>query len=145
MTVLHDPRARAGDVDGDGDRAHPRRRTDPARAAAAPRDAAGRTRAHAPGLALGLGLLLFAILALIGLHGVEIWIYGFLYLAIGAIGELREAVYFSTITYGAIGYDDDVMAPEWRLVSAIEGINGIIMIGWSTAFLIRVVGLLRRV
>lgn len=93
----------------------------------------------------GLGLLLFAILALIGLHGVEIWIYGFLYLAIGAIGELRDAVYFSTITYGAIGYDDDVMAQEWRLVSAIEGINGIIMIGWSTAFLIRVVGLLRRV
>ena len=93
----------------------------------------------------GLGLLLFAILALIGLHGVEIWIYGFLYLAIGAIGELRDAVYFSTITYGAIGYNDDVMAQEWRLVSAIEGINGIIMIGWSTAFLIRVVGLLRRV
>ena len=93
----------------------------------------------------GLGILLFAILALIGLHGVEIWIYGLLYLAIGAIDQLRDAVYFSTITYGAIGYSDDVMAEQWRLVSAIEGINGIIMIGWSTAFLIRVVGLLRRV
>ena len=92
-----------------------------------------------------LGILLFAILALIGLHGVEIWIYGLLYLALGAIEGLREAVYFSTITYGAIGYSDEVMAERWRLVSAIEGINGIIMIGWSTAFLIRVVGLLRRV
>ncbi len=93
----------------------------------------------------GLGMLLFAILALIGLHGVEIWVYGLLYLAIGAIDALRDAIYFSTITYGAIGYSDDVMAEQWRLVSAIEGINGIIMIGWSTAFLIRVVGLLRRV
>jgi hypothetical protein len=93
----------------------------------------------------GLGILLFAILSLIGLHGVEIWFYGLVYLALGAIGELREAVYFSTITYGAIGYSDEVMAERWRLVSAIEGINGIIMIGWSTAFLIRVVGLLRRV
>ena len=93
----------------------------------------------------GLGTLLFAILALIGLHGIEIWVYVLTFLAIGAVDGLREAVYFSTITYGAIGYSDDVMAEPWRLVSAIEGINGILMIGWSTAFLIRIVGLLRRV
>ncbi|MDO9489435.1 MAG: ion channel [Sphingomonadaceae bacterium] len=98
-----------------------------------------------PGSVRGLGILLFAILALIGLHGIEIWVYGLLYLAIDAIEGLRDAIYFSTITYGAIGYSDDVMAERWRLVSAIEGINGIIMIGWSTAFLIRAVGVLRRV
>ena len=98
-----------------------------------------------PGSLRGLAMILFAVLALTGLHGVEIWLYAFLYIALGAIEGLREAVYFSTITYGAIGYSDAVMAQQWRLVSAIEGINGIIMIGWSTAFLIRVVGLLRRV
>lgn len=93
----------------------------------------------------GMAALLFLVLSLTALHGVEIWLYAFLYLWLGAIAELREAVYFSTITYGAIGYSDDIMAPNWRLVSAIEGINGIIMIGWSTAFLIRTVGLLRRI
>lgn len=62
----------------------------------------------------------------------------------GAIDGLREAVYFSTIAYGAIGYNDDVMAKPGWLVSAIERINRIIMIGWSIAFLIRIVGLLRR-
>lgn len=97
-----------------------------------------------PGSLRGLLMLLLTILSLVGLHGIEIWIYAFLYLWLGAIAELREAVYFSTITYGAIGYSDEVMADEWRLVSAIEGINGILMIGWSTAFLIRTVGLLRR-
>lgn len=91
-----------------------------------------------------LAVLLLAILALIALHGVEIWLYAFVYLLIGAVGDLRDAVYFSTITYGAIGYSDALMAERWRLVSAIEGINGIIMIGWSTAFLIRMVGLVRR-
>jgi hypothetical protein len=40
------------------------------------------------------------VLALIGTQGVEIWLYAFLYLAIGAIDSLRDAVYFSTITYG---------------------------------------------
>lgn len=57
---------------------------------------------------------------------------------------LRNAVYFSTITYGAIGYDDVAMAEPWRLVSAIEGINGIVLIGWSTAFFVRLVGRLGR-
>ena len=96
-----------------------------------------------PGSVRGLGILLFAILALIGLHGIEIWIYGLLYLAIGAIDGLRDAIYFSTITYGAIGYSDDVMAERWRLVSAIEGINGIILIGWSTAFFVTLTGRMR--
>ena len=39
---------------------------------------------------------------------------------------------FSTIGYGAIAFD-----PNWRLLTALEGINGFLMIGWSTAFLIR--------
>lgn len=91
-----------------------------------------------------LVVLLLVILALTALHGVEIWLYAIVYLLIGAIGDLRDAVYFSTITYGAIGYSDALMADRWRLVSAIEGINGIIMIGWSTAFLIRMVGLVKR-
>ena len=30
---------------------------------------------------------------------------------------------FSTITHGAIGCGDAQMGEEWRLVSAIEGIN----------------------
>ena len=95
--------------------------------------------------ARGFATTLGVILALFGLHGLEIWLYAFLYHAIGAVQGLREAVYFSTVTYGAIGYDDAAMAEEWRLVSAIEGINGIILIGWSTAFFVMIVARMRRV
>ena len=94
--------------------------------------------------ARGFATTLIVILALIALHGTEIWLYAFVYQAIGAIEGLRNAVYFSTITYGAIGYDDAAMAEEWRLVSAIEGINGVILIGWSTAFFVMVVLRMRR-
>jgi len=93
----------------------------------------------------GFSATLLAILGLFALHGIEIWLYAFLYLGLGAVGGLRDAVYFSTITYGAIGYSDAVMAERWRLVSAIEGINGIILIGWSTAFFMTVVSRLRRI
>jgi hypothetical protein len=31
------------------------------------------------------------------------------------------------------------MAQGWRLVSAIEGMNGVLLLGWSTAFFVTVV------
>ena len=92
----------------------------------------------------GIVATLTVALGLFVLHGLEIWLYAFVYLAIGAVDGLRESVYFSTITYGAIGYSDAAMAPGWRLVSAIEGINGIILIGWSTAFFVTLIARMRR-
>lgn len=91
----------------------------------------------------GIAATIIATLGLFTLHGVEIWLYAFLYLAIDAVDGLREAVYFSTITYGAIGYSDAAMADQWHLVSAIEGINGIILIGWSTAFFVTLIERMR--
>jgi len=92
----------------------------------------------------GFTATLIVILGLFALHGIEIWLYAFLYLGIGSVEGLREAVYFSTITYGAIGYSDAAMAERWRLVSAIEGINGIVLIGWSTAFFVTLTARMRR-
>jgi len=92
----------------------------------------------------GIAATIIVIVCLFGLHGIEIWLYAFLYLGIGSVNGLREAIYFSTITYGAIGYSDAVMAERWRLVSAIEGINGIILIGWSTAFFVTLTARMRR-
>lgn len=105
----------------------------------------GEAAAHVHPLSLrGFATTLAVILSLIALHGIEIWLYALLYNFIGAIQGLRDAVYFSTITYGAIGYSDAAMAEEWRLVSAIEGINGIILIGWSTAFFVMIAARMRR-
>ena len=102
-----------------------------------------REHIHAMSLR-GFAATIIVILGLFILHGVEIWLYAFVYLVIGSVHGLREAVYFSTITYGAIGYSDAVMAERWRLVSAIEGINGIILIGWSTAFFVTLIARMRR-
>lgn len=86
-----------------------------------------------------LTFTLSLVLALFVLHGVEIWSYAALYLWLGSVGDLETAVYFSTFTYGGIGYGDAYMLPDWRLVSAIEGVNGVLLLGWSTAFFVTVV------
>ncbi len=76
------------------------------------------------------------VLGLFLLHGIEIWIYAFAYMAIGAVPAFGDALYFSTISYASIGYTDVAIAPEWRMVGAIEGINGLLLLGWSTAFFV---------
>ncbi len=79
-------------------------------------------------------------LAIFALHGIEIWAFTVLYLAIGAIDPLADALYFSTISYTTVGYHDDFVDPAWNLLGPFESILGIILIGWSTAFFFRVLG-----
>lgn len=92
----------------------------------------------------GLATTLGVVLALFFLHGLEIWLYAAIYLTLDALPDLQTAVYFSTITYSTIGYDDDGLATAWQLVAAIEGMNGVLLMGWSTAFFISLLGRLRR-
>ncbi len=84
------------------------------------------------------------VLALFVLHGIEIWAYAFVYVLLGAVNDIATGVYFSTISYAAIGYSDVHIRPEWRLVGAIEGINGLLLLGWSTAFFVPLVARLGR-
>jgi hypothetical protein len=100
---------------------------------------------HVPSMSLRtMGFTLALVLALFVLHGAEIWLYAFLYEAIGAVDSLETAVYFSTISYAGIGFDDRYIEPAWRLVAAIEGINGLLLLGWSTAFFVTIVARLGR-
>lgn len=100
---------------------------------------------HIPALApRAMAFTLLLVLSLFFLHGVEIWLYAFLYEVLGAVGNLETAVYFSTISYAGIGFDDRYIMEAWRLVAAIEGINGLLLLGWSTAFFVTVVARLGR-
>lgn len=80
------------------------------------------------------------VLGLFFIHGLEIWSYAALFYLLGAVPDLREAVYFSSISYSSIGYGDASIDPEWKLLGAIEGINGAILLGWTVAFFVAVMG-----
>ena len=69
----------------------------------------------------------------------EATIWAFAYLALGAIESVEEAGYFSMVTYTTLGYGDVTLSAEWRLLSAFESANGIIMFGWTTAIVLAVV------
>lgn len=80
------------------------------------------------------------VLAIIALHGLEIWAFAVSYLAVGAVAGFEDALYFSTISYSTVGYNDTHIATEWRLLGAFESILGMILLGWSTSFFFRMLG-----
>jgi hypothetical protein len=80
---------------------------------------------------------LLVVFALISLHFFEIWLFALLFDFLGAVRTFEAALYVSTASYTTIGVSDAAVAHHWRLVAAIEGLLGFILIGWSTAFFIR--------
>lgn len=88
----------------------------------------------------GAAFTLFVVLLIIALHGIEIWAFALVYLLTGAVHGLEGALYFSTISYSTVGYNDTHIAEQWRLVGAFESILGVILLGWSTAFFFRMLG-----
>ena len=80
--------------------------------------------------------MILTVLGLFLVHTVEIWIWAAAYLALGTVQNFEEALYFSTATFSTVGYGDITLTAEWRLFGAMEGLNGFILIGWSTAYLI---------
>lgn len=73
------------------------------------------------------------------LHLAEIACWALFYTWQGGMPDLHSAAYFSAVTFTTTGYGDLVLPPDWRLVGGVEALTGIIMCGWSTAFLFAVV------
>jgi hypothetical protein len=76
---------------------------------------------------------------LILLHLAEVLIWGSFYLWSGSMPGVEAAVYFSGVTYTTMGYGDLVLAKPWRVLSAVEGLTGILMCGLSTGIFFAVV------
>ncbi len=57
----------------------------------------------------------------------------------GEFSRLPEAVYHSGLNYTTLGDSDAVMSPTWKLLVPLEGANGMLMFGISTATLFAVI------
>lgn len=87
-------------------------------------------------------VLVYTALIILALHTLEIVIWAITYKNLVPINELasfEEAVYFSIVTFTSLGYGDITLSEGWRLLSGIEALNGIILVGWSTAMIFAVV------
>ena len=57
----------------------------------------------------------------------------------GEFSQFAEAVYYSGLNYTTLGDSDAVISPSWKLLAPLEGANGMLMFGVSTAMLFALV------
>ncbi|MFI4950058.1 MAG: hypothetical protein ACHP7A_03365 [Caulobacterales bacterium] len=89
-----------------------------------------------PWLALDRLLVpLSMVMGLFLLHGLEVTAYAAVYQDVGAIHGWEEALYLSAGAYSTAGWTGVRLSDGWRLLAAFESLTGILLLGWSTAFL----------
>ena len=86
-----------------------------------------------------VGLLLGLFMFIILLHLIQIALWAIVFWREGELPTLEKAAYFSITTYTTVGFGDVVLGPGWRVLAGIEGLTGLILVGWSTAFVFAVV------
>jgi hypothetical protein len=76
------------------------------------------------------------VLGILAILTIEVWSWALAYMALDATAGFSDALYLSTAMFSTIGYGEVRIEPAWRLLTALEDINGFLMIGWSTAYLV---------
>jgi len=65
----------------------------------------------------------------------QIAIWAALFQALGEFQAFDAAFYHSAVNFATLGYGDVVMSENYRLLGPMESVNGVLMIGISTAAL----------
>ena len=100
---------------------------------------------HVPDLTIGVRLKVLLVVSGCFLsHTIEVWLYAvaFWLIHLAGLGSLQgqtaqgfeDFLYFSATSYSTIGIGDVYPAGTLRLLSGVEGINGLFLIAWSTSF-----------
>src|SRR5262249_34513427 len=66
-------------------------------------------------------------------HLAQIALWAVALMLCGEIATFEKALYCSTQNYTALGYGDVPMSERWRLLGPLEAINGLLLVGLSTA------------
>ena len=83
-------------------------------------------------------VMMMSVLGIFALHTVEVWLWALTYSLFQAAQTFADSLDLSTAMFSTVGYGEIAIDPKWRLLTALEGIDGFILIGWSTAYLVGV-------
>ncbi len=93
----------------------------------------------------GRGRMLIVVMGAFGAHMLEITLYAGAFmtlehvLPVGELSGLHEGafmdyLYYSSVMYTSLGLGDVFPSGHLRVISGIEALNGLLLIGWSTSF-----------
>ncbi len=83
-------------------------------------------------------VLTITVLGIFTSHTAQVWLWAAFYIYVGSFTSLEEGLYFSVTTFSTVGYGDLIIEEKWRLIAGIQSANGLMLFGWSTAFIFEV-------
>ena len=86
-----------------------------------------------------VALVAGATLVALAAHLVAIATWAMVFSLCGEFSQFAEAVYHSGLNYTTLGDSDAVISPSWKLLAPLEGANGMLMFGVSTAMLFGII------
>jgi hypothetical protein len=89
--------------------------------------------------------VMLVVFACFAAHTIEVWLFAFAYylfvdvFSLGGFGGAHHGtfvddIYFSAVTYTSIGFGDVYPVDNVRLITGVEALAGLLMIGWSASF-----------
>jgi hypothetical protein len=69
------------------------------------------------------------------LHGIEAATWGLAYRLLGALPDNRTAMLYSLSAITSYGHAELFLENKWKLMGALEALNGMLLFGLTTAFL----------
>jgi hypothetical protein len=85
--------------------------------------------------AIQIGLIGAVGLLLAALHGVEAALWAAVYWWLGALNSPADAILYSVDSMATRGASGLVLEPHWRMMGALEGMDGMLLFGISTAYI----------
>jgi len=85
--------------------------------------------------AIQIGLIGTVGLLLAALHGVEATLWAAAYWWLGALNSPSDAILYSVASMSTLGASGLTLEPHWRMMGALEAMDGMLLFGISTAFI----------
>jgi hypothetical protein len=86
------------------------------------------------GYQLHLVILMIAVVAVLNAaHLIEVAIWASVYGLLGVGPENTNPFYFALVNFTTLGYGDAVPVARWQLIGPLTAMNGVLLLGWSTA------------
>jgi hypothetical protein len=82
--------------------------------------------------------LLLVMIAMTLVNFLQILIWGVLFIGLGEFNAVYDAIYHSAVNFTSLGYGDVVMSARWKLMGPLEAVNGILMLGMTSAALVAI-------
>jgi hypothetical protein len=71
-------------------------------------------------------------------HIAEVVVWSFAYMMVGIAPPGADLVYFAFVNYTTLGYGDVTPIERWQLLGPMTAMNGVLLLGWSTAVIFAV-------